>query len=481
MKRLYICLILLLLLPMGLDAQKVYKGSITFNEANSYKQGDRIYLQATLNTSDIDLGTQQMMMVTPVLRSMDRSREVRFDPVLITGRTRRKAVKRAERLDGFQFAQEPSQRILYRKHHMEPVGFTLNTTYQAWMRQAELVFLEDVTGCRNMELAENVYPVISPVLPPVYQPNFQVSYTVPPTEAVKQRSETYEARLNFVVNRYEIRRDYMNNAAVLDSVDRIINDVRNDANLTINEFQVTGYASPEGTAAHNMKLSENRAKSFVSYVQNKHAIPQNVMKVDWKGDDWDGLRKLIEQSNFADKQRVLDILNNTSDANQRKTQLRNMGTAYRALLDEYYPYLRRNEYTIAYVARPFSVQEAKDLVRTKPQQLSLNEMYLVAETYPKTSRDFKDVFDIAVRLYPNDPYANLNSAALDIENGAYDVALERSMRVNMPEAWNNIGYIYVKKGDYTRAAEYFKRAADAGLSTAQNNLNELNRWMQDME
>jgi len=121
------------------------------------------------------------------------------------------------------------------------------------------------------------------------------------------------------------------------------------------------------------------------------------------------------------------------------------------------------------------------LVKTKPQLLSLNEMYLVANTYPKTSAEFKEVFDIAARLYPNDPYANLNSAALDIENGAYDSALERALKVDMPESWNNAGYIYVKKGDYTRAAEYFKRAADAGLPVARENLNELNRWLEDPE
>ncbi|MCD8186724.1 MAG: OmpA family protein [Rikenellaceae bacterium] len=330
-------------------------------------------------------------------------------------------------------------------------------------------------------MTHNTYRGLSPILPPVVRPSYQVAYVEPPTEEVKQRSETYEARLNFRVNRYDIERDYMNNAAVLAEVDQIIREVHQDENLTVNQFKVTGYASPEGASAHNMTLSENRAKSFVKYVQDQHAIPQQVVQINWKGDDWEGLRRIMEESEFSSKNQVLGILDGTSDAQQRKNQLRNLGSAYRTLLDDYYPYLRRNEYTIGYIARPFSVEEARALVKTKPQQLSLNEMYLVANTYPKNSAEFKEVFDIAARLYPNDPYANLNSAALDIENGAYDTALDRAQKVDLPESWNNIGLIYIQKGDYTQAAQYLRRAAEAGLPIARENLNQLNTWLEDPE
>ena len=479
MKKIYLFFLAsLLLLPAGLLGQA---GMAQFSGVNAEKRGDNVYITATYDLADLDLKKQNRIMVTPVLRSADRAHSVVFDPVMIIGKTRHKALKRAMALDGYQLEKEPAQTIVFHKKEWAPVSFNLTTPYQPWMRQAELVFEEELCGCLNEVLADNEYRLIPRILPPLYVPTYQVTYVEPPTEEVKQRSESYAARLNFQVNRYEILHNFMNNAAVLNEVDKIIGEVKNDPNLTITEFKVTGYASPEGNANSNMTLSENRAKAFVTYVQNKHAIPRNAMQVDWKGDDWDGLRKLMEESNFTDKNRVLDILNGTTDSQQRKNQLRNMGTAYRTLLTEYYPYLRRNEYTIAYIARPFSVQEAKSLIKTKPQQLSLNEMFLVANSYPKGSPDFKEVFDIAVRLYPTSEFANMNSGTLDIENGAYDVALDRLMRVNMPEAWNNIGYIYIQKKDYNKAAEYFKRAADAGLQLAKDNLSELNKWLADPE
>ena len=60
----------------------------------------------------------------------------------------------------------------------------------------------------------------------------------------------------------------------------------------------------------------------------------------------------------------------------------------------------------------FKVDEGKEIIKTQPQYLSLNEMYLVANSYPKGGDDFIKVFDIAVRMYPDDEVANLNAAAV---------------------------------------------------------------------
>ena len=150
-----------------------------------------------------------------------------------------------------------------------------------------------------------------------------------------------------------------------------------------------------------MKLSENRAKAFAAYMKDKEDMPASLMKVNWEGEDWIGLRQAVKASNLSNRDEILKVLE-VSDINKRKAQLKalNGGKTYRMLLDDYYPALRRIDYTLAYIARPFDVNEAKQVIKTKPQYLSLNEMFLVANTYPKESAEFKEVFDIAVRLYP---------------------------------------------------------------------------------
>lgn len=54
-------------------------------------------------------------------------------------------------------------------------------------------------------------------------------------------------------------------------------------------------------------------------------------------------------------------------------------------------------------------------MKAGPQQLSLQEMFLVAQTYEPGSPEFNEVFDIAVRLFPDDETANLNAACTDLQ------------------------------------------------------------------
>ena len=111
------------------------------------------------------------------------------------------------------------------------------------------------------------------------------------------------------------------------------------------------------------------------------------------------------------------------------------------------------------MARAFDVEEAKQILKTKPGLLSLNEMFLVAQTYPKGSKEFKDVLRIAAELFPGNAVANLNVATSELESGNVEGAIQRLSRIEgSPEAWNNLGVAYAKKGNLVKAAECFEKA-----------------------
>jgi len=406
-----------------------------------------------------------------------------LSPIVITGNKRDKALNRALNLEHFKFDNEPD-RIIRLNDYKEGFPLSLTVPYRPWLHEASLYFNEKRIGCACGEKYDHQYAVFTPILPPVFNPQYQVAYITPPVVPVKRVNETYSARLNFELNRYKILRNFKNNAQVLDEVDKIINEIRNDNNLTVTEFLVTGYASPEGNPQHNMKLSENRARAFVTYLRDQFGITPSMIKVDWKGEDWEGLKNVVKELSIQDKDAVISLIDNETNVMARKNKLHQLsgGQTYRMLLRDYYPALRRNEYTISYIARGFTVDEAKELIKTKPQQLSLNEMFLVANSYPKNSSQFKEVFDIAVRQYPNDNIAQMNKAALDIETGNFDSAIATLLKVNTPEAWNNLGIAYLKKNnDYRQAEQYFKRAADAGLESARTNAQQLSQWMSSQQ
>lgn len=477
----YITICTLLFSVSAVKAQVVNattQDDLRIEDVQVNKEGNNVRIDMALNLDNVRLGSSQMIILTPVIRAADNSNFHRFQPIVFMGPGRDRTLQRAIDWEGFKFEDTPMIQTRRTNKRPQTIPVTLTTPYQEWFRGAELVMLETKSGCAYTTTRDTEYSTLMPILPVLVEPVYSYTYVTPPVEEVKQRSETHTARINFEVAKHNILRNYKNNAEVLADVDKVVNEIRNDQNLTVNELHITGYASPEGNEQSNMKLSENRAKAFVSYLTERYNIPASSMRTDWKGEDWDGLRKVVQESSLSNKSEILNVLDESNVA-QRKTKLKqlNGGQTYRTLLNDYYPQLRRNEYTISFVAKPFSIDEAKVQMQTKPQYLSLNEMFLVANTYPKNSREFKEVFDTAVRLYPNNPVAQLNTGALELETGAVDNAIRRLEGVNLPEAWNNLGIAYAQKEDFRRAQEYFNRAAQAGNSVARTNAEQLQRYL----
>ena len=104
-------------------------------------------------------------------------------------------------------------------------------------------------------------------------------------------------------------------------------------------------------------------------------------------------------------------------------------------------------------------------------------MYQVANSYPKGSDDFVNVFDIAVRMYPNDPVANLNSAAVALSRKDIKTAMRFMEKANKQTAeyLNNSGVYYFLNGDINQAIANFSQAAQMGNEAAKGNMKQLQK------
>ena len=102
-------------------------------------------------------------------------------------------------------------------------------------------------------------------------------------------------------------------------------------------------------------------------------------------------------------------------------------------------------------------------------------MFLVANTYAPGSKDYDDVFETAVRLYPDDETANLNAAVIALRKDNLEAASRYLTKAGQSaEAQNARGVLAAKQGDYAAAETAF------GLSTikeADHNLKELQKFL----
>jgi hypothetical protein len=153
------------------------------------------------------------------------------------------------------------------------------------------------------------------------------------------------------------------------------------------------------------------------------------------------------------------------------------GATYRYMLINIFPKLRRTVYELQYNVTPFTVEEGKKKLETNPLLLSLNEMFLIAETYPTGSTEFQRVFDIAVKTYPESEIANFNAAANALYSKNINAAKMYLENVETHDNayLNNMGMLAAIQGNVDEATNYFRKAVEEGSEEAVKNLAEIGK------
>lgn len=462
-------------------AQENYTKQITIENQVIAKKSGATSIALEIDLSNLKLNKNDMLIITPVIVS--EQNEAELESMAVKGTLRNKVLGRPFEWKGKTHLSMPSEnQVIRRNGTRQSLHYEATLPFDEWQRQAQLVLKTEVVGCAGCSEAQPQITVSDKILPDKFIPDYRMPYVVPEVEAVKQRSERYSAHLNYIVGRHDLLPNFENNAAELAKVDKIIQELKSDKDLTITDFTISGYASPEDTEERNLLLSQRRAETFAQYIEKKYGYTRSQFKVEWFGEDWKGLREAVEKRQFADKEAVLRIIDNVPVREGREKQIMDLsgGDTYRWMLSELFPPLRRNDYNIAFVSRAFSVEEAKEIIKTKPKLLSLNEMFLVANTYPQDSPQYKEVFDIACETFPDAETACLNAAVGELRANKPDTALKYLWKfADSPAAMNLTGVAYAQKGDTARAKQYFDKASAAGNADARHNAEQLQQYIDD--
>lgn len=482
--------------PVPGSMAQVRQGSVTVQVNELAQRGDSLYVDMAVTTEGRNVPSRMSADFTPVLVSGERS--LALPAVSLMGRNSYRNHRRALAL------MSAKERVAYEKsapYYVVPdykgdsrMDYRLALPYEAWMSSAKLTLQRIDCGCgkssvTDVRLLAGKVSLEEVIVIERYRIEPHLAYIRPEAEAVKSRAEQGESFLDFAVGKTAVNPEFGRNAAELEKIRRMIDLVQDDKDLTIKRIVIVGYASPEGSLAMNERLSEGRAKALRDYLQSRYpAIPGSLYSIRFGGENWDDLVKAVQTSDMPDKQAVLDIIDRYSIIGGREAKLMALkgGTPWRYMLREMFPSLRKVTVTVDYDVRNFDAEEAKAVVKTRPQNLSLNELYLVANTYEPGSEDFNSLFETAVRLYPESVTATVNAAVAALERRDF-VGAERYLRSvkspdRIPECDNAWGLLLMLRDqDYDRAAPYFEAARAAGLKAAQQNLDEIDRLRRNLD
>jgi outer membrane protein OmpA-like peptidoglycan-associated protein len=319
--------------------------------------------------------------------------------------------------------------------------------------------------------------------PTPYTPHLMANYIVPAADSVKARSESYSTYLDFETGRWEILPNFRNNASELRGIHELIRRVAEDPNVTITGIRITGYASPEGVWTDNMILSERRTQALKEHINTVYGLPESLFTVRGAGEDWETLDSLVSASRIDGKAEALAVIRGDRDPDLREQRLKGLrnGSVYSYIFREFYPRLRRSDYRIDYTVAAFTVEQGKEVLRSRPGNLSLNEMYLIANTYDPNSPAFNELFEIAARVYPDSDVANINAASAALKRNDLTTAARYLSKVkeHTPTYRNNLGVLLWMQGSREEAVEQFRQAgtqADGNRAEAERYFRSLNRW-----
>lgn len=426
-------------------------------ELKAERSENNLFVSMTLDLSSLKLKSDREITFIPVLSSEDRRLEL--PRIVVAGHNRYIQNQRHGRLPKDATLCRPGKEIPY----------STVIPFETWMETATLSLVEDECGCgfrpvasRSDELA------VLDFTEKVFRPEY--AFITPEAELVKTRQAHGSAYIDFPVNRTEINTDYRRNPEELQKIRGTIDILRGDGDIHIVSVSIEGYASPEGPYRNNERLAKGRTSALADYVCGLYAFDKSIMKTGWVAEDWDGLRRYVESSNIDNRDAILSIIGMEDlEPDSREWKLKSSyPEQYRFLLDNVYPGLRHSDYTIEYIIRSYAdVDEIKAVMKSAPQKLSLHEMYVVAQSLETGSDEYCEVFEIAVRMYPEDPAANLNAANIALGRDELERAeVYLAKAGDCPEAVYARGILAAKRGDYDSAVRLFGEAEKAGVRQA---------------
>ena len=282
-------------------------------------------------------------------------------------------------------------------------------------------------------------------------------------------SSTTEGQIKYLVNSSDVRSSELKGNSVKDFV-AALEAVQADERSTITSTEIVAYASPEGGADLNNKLSGNRGDSALkAWNKVTKGTDASTPQVKSVGEDWEGFQQLVSESNIEDKDLILRVLSMYSDPAVRENEIKNMSQVYTALKGEVLPELRRARLIANVEYKNYTNEELVELLENNQSVLDEEALLRVASVVKDDAQKEK-IYRKAIDKFGSDR-AQYNLAVLYLNQGKNSKAEAELAKVKSgdEDVVNAIGVLALRKDDLATAEDCFRKSttdeAKANLGT----------------
>ena len=422
MKKIFVALVLALGFGSAMDAQTVIS-----NEKMTH-DGTNVTVSFDLDTDVKGLPSRRKEVITPYI--YNEKDTLFFDRVEVYGKGRFKRERQINAINGDKDWELGENQTLKGTVYQ----YTAQVPLKRWMKSANLGIKRQLVGCAcekdgaDENLAEGVAlfeePTVARRLP---------QFTLADVENEWDFGQD-ELEIVFKVSKIEIDSTVFDNEVTFGKILGALDKIYKDPSYKISKLHVGGYASPEGPQKFNTWLGINRAKALINYIiaqRPEYGLKMENFEIHNGEENWAGLRRVLEESEMSDKERVIAIIDRTdltSEAKKREIKSLNEGQVWERMLQEIYPKLRCARYLAVY--------------------------------YDSTD----DAEGKAIR-----------EANEKINNGEYAAAYEVLIKVKENKrAFNSIGVALMMQGKFEEAMPWFEKAMKNGCQAAEKNIDAIN-------
>ncbi len=493
----FTCLISLWGINCPAMAQMMYKGQFYINELRFHRSGQLLHITLRISYDKGVVNANESLLLTPVIKS--RENVAYFSSVAINGSEREKAEHRADYLQDRRRINIPVM-VMENRKGTKSFAYETSIPYAEWMKDGQ--FYIETEECSYNGHKNHLYedllltqiPIENQSAPvpekrPVTRDNQLsdeasrfaqwVEFIIPDTRTVKnvQRSGVIYWNNNRK-NRDKMKKQKLNNyiCEYLNDEIRAMQQEHYDARLS--HITVTGYGVPIGKPVRNEKQSMRKALSLKNELSRNLSTDPSQINASWITEDWDSIVSLIGQRDLPLGDAIIDIIRTikVSDGRERVLKRLNNGMPYTNLRAYIFPQVPRLKYTLTFSLQATDEATARLTWQKNQENMTLADFYALIHVYEPGTREFNDLVDLAARLFPDNPEANINAAAVALTHGDTDTARSYLTRWQTDaRAYNNMGILYLLEDNRDKAEVYLEMARAAGVRQAGQALSYLNK------
>lgn len=434
-----------------------------------------ISVQAQRNstvTVDVDfnipphyLSTRSRLFITPAYM-VDDEIVKEYSPIVLDGPIFDKKTLRNTVLHGYIDPYALEARHIQNPSKAFSINYSETLPIPAGIKEGRIVAVTSSDGCGQCTGLDTIDVALID-FPRFELPMARKSYLNPEFKVrEKIHQGNGEARLQFIVDKWDIVPDLADNKAELLKIVETLSPILSDSLATVTSLNIFGSASAEASYKHNIMLATNRANSARNWIVKNLNLPSAVsgmIKTGARPEGWEPVVQAMIAAGDPDSTKVRELMvkypGPTDDAAEKYIRRLACWPRIRA---NYLAKDRKVIYDYTWTVKNFTDDaEMIRIYKTRPDALSEDEFLRVA-SLAVNDDDRLLVYRDLLEYYPESITAINNMAAiyLEKEHPEKAISLLKDLKTDSPEVLNNLAIAYAAMEDEEKAIGIL-----SGLST----------------